>query len=187
MLKHITFIRHTAVCMRNVLIHPVHRTSHTAPLIRKTKYTQSAKHILHDNLHKFVPNRQRFVCLFSWRYNPLWLYFHSPVASSCSRFLDHTQRPATVGRTPLDEWSIRRRDLYLTTHNTQQTNIHAPCGIRTHNLSRRAAEDLRPRPRGHWDRHMCYIHMCYIHILNPKRVLYNNVNRVVIHGIFLNS
>jgi len=20
-----------------------------------------------------------FVCLFSWRYNPLWLYFHSPV------------------------------------------------------------------------------------------------------------
>jgi hypothetical protein len=21
-----------------------------------------------------------FVSLFSWRYNPLWLYFHSPVA-----------------------------------------------------------------------------------------------------------
>jgi hypothetical protein len=21
-----------------------------------------------------------FVCLFSWRYNPLWLYFHTPVA-----------------------------------------------------------------------------------------------------------
>jgi hypothetical protein len=21
-----------------------------------------------------------FVCLFSWLYNPLWLYFHSPVA-----------------------------------------------------------------------------------------------------------
>jgi hypothetical protein len=26
-----------------------------------------------------------------------------------------------------------------------------PGGIRTHNLSRRAAEDLRLRPRGHWD------------------------------------
>jgi hypothetical protein len=25
------------------------------------------------------------------------------LASSCSRFLDHTQRRATVGRTPLDE------------------------------------------------------------------------------------
>jgi len=27
-----------------------------------------------------------------------------------------------------------------------------PNGIRTHNLSSRAATDLRPRPRGHWDR-----------------------------------
>ena len=34
-------------------------------------------------------------------------------------FRDHTQRHTTVGRTPLDEWSARRRDLYLTTHNTQ--------------------------------------------------------------------
>jgi len=28
-------------------------------------------------------------------------------------FLDHTQGRSTVGRTPLDEWSARRRDLYL--------------------------------------------------------------------------
>ena len=41
------------------------------------------------------------------------------MASSFLMFLDHTQRPATVGRTPLDEWSARRRDLYLTTHNRQ--------------------------------------------------------------------
>ena len=34
-------------------------------------------------------------------------------------FLDHTQRRTTVGRTPLDEWSARRRDLYLTTHDTR--------------------------------------------------------------------
>ena len=27
----------------------------------------------------------------------------------------------------------------------------SPGGIRTHNLSRRAAADLRFRPRGHWD------------------------------------
>ena len=32
-------------------------------------------------------------------------------------FLDHTRR-STVGRTPLDEWSARRRDFYLTTHDT---------------------------------------------------------------------
>ena len=36
--------------------------------------------------------------------------------------------------------------------NAQQTNIHAPGGIRTHDLSRRAAPDLRLRPRGHLDR-----------------------------------
>jgi len=29
-----------------------------------------------------------------------------------------------------------------------------PVGIRTHNLSTRAAADLRLRPRGHWDRQM---------------------------------
>ena len=40
------------------------------------------------------------------------------MASSFLRFLDHTQRHITVGRTPLDERSARRRDLYLTTHNT---------------------------------------------------------------------
>jgi len=33
-------------------------------------------------------------------------------------FLDHTRRRTTVGRTPLDEWSARRRDLCLTTHDT---------------------------------------------------------------------
>jgi hypothetical protein len=31
------------------------------------------------------------------------------------------------------------------------TNIHAPSGIRTQNLSSRAAEDPSPRPLGHWD------------------------------------
>jgi hypothetical protein len=40
------------------------------------------------------------------------------LASSRTRLLDHTERRATVGRTPLNELSVRRRDLYLTTHNT---------------------------------------------------------------------
>jgi len=61
----------------------------------------------------------------------------------------------TLSRTLRDEWSARRRDLYLTTHNTQhsqQTNIHAPGGIRTRNSSERAAADPRRRTSGHWDR-----------------------------------
>jgi len=42
------------------------------------------------------------------------------------------------------------------TQHSQQTDIHAPGGIRTHNLNRRAAADLRLRPRGHWDRLFFY-------------------------------
>jgi hypothetical protein len=48
------------------------------------------------------------------------------VMTSFLRFLDHTQRRTTVGRTPLDEWSARRRDLYLTTHNTHSRQTSMP-------------------------------------------------------------
>ena len=48
------------------------------------------------------------------------------LASSRSRLLDHTQRRATVSRTPLNEWSVRRRDLYLTTHNTHNRLTSMP-------------------------------------------------------------
>ena len=41
-------------------------------------------------------------------------------------FLDHTQRRTKVGRTPLDEQSARRRDLYLTTHDTHNRQISMP-------------------------------------------------------------
>ena len=40
------------------------------------------------------------------RQSPQWARI-----SSCTRFLDHTQRRCTVGRTPLDESSARRKDL----------------------------------------------------------------------------
>jgi len=68
-----------------------------------------------------VPMSALFI-IFIWRYSPQWAR-----ASSFSRYLDHTRRRTTVGRTPLDEWSARRRDLYLTTHNThnRQTSIPA--------------------------------------------------------------
>jgi hypothetical protein len=41
-------------------------------------------------------------------------------------YLDHTQRRSTVGRTSLDEWSARRRDLYLKTHDTHNRQISMP-------------------------------------------------------------
>ena len=72
-------------------------------------------------------------------------------ASSFTRFLDHTLRRTTVGRTPLDEWSARRRDLSLTTHNTHNRQTSTPpvgfeptisAGERpqTHTLDRAATE-----------------------------------------------
>ena len=44
-----------------------------------------------------------------------------------------------------------QRPLPDNTQHSQHTNIHAPGGILTHNFSRRAAADLRLRPRGLWD------------------------------------
>ena len=41
-------------------------------------------------------------------------------------FLDHTQRRSTFGSTPLDEWSARRWDLYLKTHDTHNRQISMP-------------------------------------------------------------
>jgi hypothetical protein len=56
-----------------------------------------------------------------WRCDPTRV-----MASSFLRFLDHIQRRTTVGRTPLDEWSARRTDLYLTTHNTHNKKTSMP-------------------------------------------------------------
>jgi hypothetical protein len=58
---------------------------------------------------------------FLWRCGPTRV-----MVSSFLRFLDHTQRRTTVGRTLLDEGSARRRDFYLTTHNTHNRQTSMP-------------------------------------------------------------
>jgi len=64
-----------------------------------------------------------------------------------TRFVDHTQRRITVGRTPSGRvMSSSQRLLPHITQHSQQTNVHAPGGIRNHNRSRRAAADLRLGP-----------------------------------------
>jgi hypothetical protein len=40
-----------------------------------------------------------------------------------------TLRHTSVGRTPLDEWSARHRDLYLTTHNTHNRQTSMPTAV----------------------------------------------------------
>ena len=54
--------------------------------------------------------------------NVIYIYMEHPFLM----FLDHTRWRSTVGRTPLDEWSARRRDLYLTTHDTHNRQISMP-------------------------------------------------------------
>jgi hypothetical protein len=60
-----------------------------------------------------------FVCF--WRDSPQWVR-----AFSFTRFPDHTQRRATVGRTTLDERSARRKDFCLTTLNTYKRQTSMP-------------------------------------------------------------
>ena len=54
--------------------------------------------------------------------------------------------------------SSSQRLLPDNTQHSQQTNIHAPGGIRNQDRIRRAAVDLRLRPRGYWDRRVSILH-----------------------------
>jgi len=63
-------------------------------------------------------------------------------------FLDHTQRRSTFSRTPLDEWSARRRDLYLTTHDTHNRQISMP----RWNSNPRSQQVSGRRPLTCWER-----------------------------------
>jgi len=66
----------------------------------------------------------------------------------------HNDAPQSVGLLWTSDQLVTETSLPDNTQHSQQTNIHAHGGIRTYDLSRRAAADLRLRPRGHWDRHM---------------------------------
>jgi hypothetical protein len=93
-----------------------------------------------------------------------------------SRFHGHTHlRHTTVDRTPLDEWPARRRDLYLTTHNTnkRETSMPPPVGFeptilvserpKTHTLDRTVTgiggsvqlHTLNPAVPTNWQKFLC--------------------------------
>ena len=66
----------------------------------------------------------------------------------------HTGRHTTFGRNPSGRAiSPKQRLLLDNTQHSQQTDIYAPGGIRTHNPSKRVAADPRLRPHGHRNRH----------------------------------
>jgi hypothetical protein len=99
-----------------------------------------------------------FCVIYIYIYIYIYIWRNSPEWSRLPHYggITITLRHSILGRTSLDEWSARRRD--LTAHNTQQDMyIHTSSGIRTCKLNMRTAADPRLRPRGRWDwRHLCH-------------------------------
>ena len=90
-------------------------TTHSSQMcLFSLRFLYAAHIVVHFCAGYFLPHCG---CIFTARERAL--------ASSFPSFLEHIQWRVTFSRTPLDEWSIRRRDLYLTTPNThnRQTSI----------------------------------------------------------------
>jgi hypothetical protein len=128
--------------------------------------------------HGLFLNKLSFCCLLKINSALRIFFFYrgttaptGPRPPRCRGFVI-TLRRTTLGGTLLDEWPARRRDLYLTTHNTQETNIHACDRIRTQNPSKRTAADPRPWPRGHWDRWLTEVVSCYFSHLFIQRMVH---------------
>ena len=88
----------------------------------------------------------------------LFVYFwrHSPPVGYDLLILEVSRSHTTTQHSRYSSGRVissSQRPLPDNTQQSQQTDIHAPGGNRTHNFSRRAAADLRLRPRGHWDWH----------------------------------
>ena len=91
----------------------------------------------------------------SRRHNPLWVCIHSPLAGFSLLFqgfyITHNDAPQSVGLLRTSDQFVAETSTWQ--HTTLTTDkLPCPGGIRTHDLSRREALDLRLRPRGYWDR-----------------------------------
>ena len=114
----------------------------------------------------FPCSRRTFIYLFIYFFYFLFYFFFLILAQQppmgqglliheVSR--SHNYAPQSVGLLWTSDQLVRQIPLPDNTQHSQQTNIHAAGGTRTHNLSRRAAADQHLRPRGHWDRHIYYV------------------------------
>jgi hypothetical protein len=103
--------------------------------------------------------------------------FYLPVHSRCQCclfWLDHIQTHTTVGRTPLDEGSARRRDLYLTTQTLYKTKTSMPPGGFEPTIPASARpQTLRLRTRGHWDQPLKILHGNFLLISRDLLDLYS--------------
>ena len=124
--------------------------------MRTFKQQLSARRVMEFEL-KLLGEIIRFVCLF---------VFGAPVGQgllihevSISDTTTHHSRWESSGRVI----SPTRRNLPENPKHLEQTDVHAPGGIRTHNLRKRAAAGWSLRPRGQSDRRrsvLGYITLC---------------------------
>jgi len=131
----------------------LHNNEHARPFVyNKIEHSGAALPTLFSADSKGYTVSSKGIRRYTSVNTPFFNCHNSPqLVRSCtlSRFLELTKRRATVGRTPLDGRLVRRRNLYLKTHDTH--NIHALDGIRTLNLSRRTTAELRLRQRSPWE------------------------------------
>jgi hypothetical protein len=122
---------------RNVKSHLTHVCSYHTPLQQSAVTASEDTEILLVTTAWRVPRLRMDEVLAdiegSWEYTEL------PVADSLQGFFRNFIK--TFGRTPLDEWSVRRKGLYLhSTTQTRNTNIRASNWTRTHDPSNQAAK-----------------------------------------------
>jgi len=83
----------------------------TRPYSSDTYFINTLYVYIYIYIHTHTHTHTHTHFIFLWLCDPTWVMTYSFM-----RFVNHTQRRTRVGRTPLDEWSARRRDLCLTTH-----------------------------------------------------------------------
>ena len=71
----------------------------------------------------------------------------------------------------------KQRPLPDSTQHPQETDIHAFCGIQTHNSSKRVAAGLRLRQHGHCHRHLSYL--CLFNHPQYRQELRKNVGHKI--------
>ena len=93
--------------------------------------------------------RKWLISNFSYHFWNLF-YLSARQVHSAIISVDHTERHTTAGVRPLGEWSVRRRDFFLTKHNSQ--NRHpCPDRIRTPKPKKWATSELLTGSLGHWN------------------------------------
>jgi hypothetical protein len=107
-----------------------------------------SRRVLYDEICDY--NNQVLYIRYPWLfYNVVWTANWPPHWRGSTI----TLRLITLVRIPLDKWSARRRDLYLTTHNTHKRQSSTP----PEGLEPAIPASWRPQThalhlRGHWDR-----------------------------------